>query len=417
MQAVKNRAIPQSEGASLVAGIARTFWFFSSLKIALVFLLFQSDPAFGTFVLGIISLAIGLFLVSYMALAKNRVDAQTLELNTTAKLVFGFTIWTAITMVWSQAYSGQTALAYWGLTALDIVIAYMLVRLGPLEKIALASLQGVIFGSVCLGLIGLFLSAGTGDNRLGDGEFLNPNMIGNQLAIACLLGVYMVTRSGSAKLDGPISTLSTLFLFFALLQTLSKTSIISFVAAMVFVMLRGKIRLWWKLLVSAAAVAITYFSLSTIQAYWNFYTYEVQGGMALDTISGRTVLWARTWEMILDNPILGYGLLAFRDVGPQIASVRLVQAHNEVLHVWFSYGILGLALTVALYLTHSVQVWRLQRDPETTERATLAGALLVYCLVRGITEANLVGLVYPLPLLLVLTLWLRNSRPHDANPS
>lgn len=405
----------QEAGSNLASAIAGAYWFFAGIKSALIFLLFQSDPPFGTFVVGLISLGIGLFITSYLATIKNQLDANPLSIPLTAKLLFAFTAWSAVSAAWSQADSQSTAIAYWGVATLDIAIAFILVRIGPIDRVVKASLWGMVLGSVCIGLIVLLVSGGTGDNRLGDDQFLSPNVVGNQIAMASLVGLYLVTRSQAATVERSFSMLATLFLGFTLLQTLSKTSILSFTAAVLCLVLLGRITFWKKLLVSVGGLGVTLASFTTLESYWSFYTGEVQGGTALDTFSGRTVLWAKTWDMILDNPILGYGLLAFRDMGPQIASVRLVQAHNEVLHTWFSYGAVGLALVVALYLAHASQILRLRKLTNVAERVTLAASLLAYCIVRGITEASLVGLVYPLPLLLLITLWLRHGEQPDAN--
>lgn len=71
-----------------------------------------------------------------------------------------------------------------------------------------------------------------------------------------------------------------------------------------------------------------------------------QGGDIKSVSSGRTAIWAATWEMIKSRPILGLGLDQFQLHGPAI-SRGLKQPHNWPLQILFSVGFVGLIMVIA----------------------------------------------------------------------
>jgi O-antigen ligase len=100
--------------------------------------------------------------------------------------------------------------------------------------------------------------------------------------------------------------------------------------------------------------------------------------------------------------------MAFRDVGPQISSERLVTAHNEWLHQWFSYGLVGLLLCALIYVSFLWLLLRTRQDQTAGFERSLGFGLLAFSLIRGLFEAEMTGLIFPLPLFLLITLWLAN---------
>jgi O-antigen ligase len=199
-----------------------------------------------------------------------------------------------------------------------------------------------------------------------------------------------------------------LFLLFTLLRSLSKTSILGFLIAALVYVIRSKISIQRKItLVSVAAVIIA-ISSAALSSYLDKYLNEQQGGAALETASGRTVLWEIAWQMIQENPIWGYGYLSYRDLAPQVIALRLVHPHNEWLNVWFNLGGVGLVLVVLTYLTYAWQVLRAAQARLPQEALGLA--LLVYFLIRGLTEASVADFcVYPSSLMILMLGWMSQS--------
>src|SRR6185369_3986166 len=82
---------------------------------------------------------------------------------------------------------------------------------------------GFIVGAICVAAVAWCLPA-MRDLRLGDEDLLHPNAIGFEFAIAVLCSIYLGAQAAWAKWAG-------VFLAITLLRTLSKASIIAFVAA------------------------------------------------------------------------------------------------------------------------------------------------------------------------------------------
>ena len=62
----------------------------------------------------------------------------------------------------------------------------------------------------------------------------------------------------------------------------------------------------------------------------------------VETLTGRTFIWAVAWEEALKSPWLGHGFYSFRFVIPVVGAFEPWQAHNELLQQFFCYGIVGL---------------------------------------------------------------------------
>ncbi len=92
--------------------------------------------------------------------------------------------------------------------------------------------------------------------------------------------------------------------------------------------------------------------------------------------------------MILENPILGHGLLSFRSQGPQIFFVTSNTAHNELLQQWFTLGILGIALTVLIYATHFGQLGVSTIRGKAAVQSRFALSMFVYFVVQGLASAT-----------------------------
>jgi O-antigen ligase len=121
------------------------------------------------------------------------------------------------------------------------------------------------------------------------------------------------------------------------------------------------------------------------------------------------MIWHDTWAMIQQKLWIGYGLMSFRDIGPQIAAVRLVHAHNEWLQIWFSYGLIGLLLAVGFYLSFLYQASRALTRTSTRSLGSLALGIAICGLVFGVSEASITTLTIPIPLILLLSMALSDA--------
>lgn len=391
----------QSGTERLAGTIAAAYGLMTPLKISVTFWFFQGAPAAGT--LAVAALHLGL---AYVVLLAGRLRPCAYALPrapSTVKWILAFLAWSALTLFWSGADSRANVIGYVGLLAAELYIVWALLKKGEADRVATAFMQGYLVGCAALALMLILTGSYSAEGRLGNTEFLNPNSVGNQMAVGLLMGAALAMRAdgrGRAKLLW-VALAGTCAI--GLVLAFSKTSMIAATVACLSVLVAGQSSAGKNLALLLSIGTVVVLFGGTIADQFGAYV-EVNGGQALETASGRTLMWARTWEMIADEWLLGYGIGAFRDVGPQIFSIGVPHAHNEALHVWFSYGLVGVVISACIYGGFARQVFRAKASWHPG--ANIALMLIIFALLRGLAEAAYTGLVFPLPVLFLLSYWL-----------
>jgi len=377
--------------------ITLIFWVWIGLKPLLV-ILFSNNPAVATLVRAIGDtsfLAVLLFLV---LLDSSRGVPRVESPRTMATVAaLALIIWSGLTLLWLPQDLQSVAFGYWGNVFVDFAaMAIVLWRTSP-ARIVLALTRGFAIGATAFA-IGVMLVVGSVGGRLGDSELLHPNMLAAEFSVALLLvGWLLVTcKSHGARVA---CTISIGVLGTALALTLSKTSLIATGVAMLVLFLNTKVSRRSKaatlLLAGTAALLIFPWVYGRVNTVIDL--------DQVDTLTGRTEIWAETWQMIEERPWTGHGFMSFRDLGPQLfPENRLVHAHNEWLDTWFTLGFVGVCLLAILYaavfknaLGGSV--------PRAVKLLVLP--LLTYLLIRSMTEVNIVSAYDGLPILYLLAKW------------
>ena len=250
-------------------------------------------------------------------------------------------------------------------------------------------MKGFVSGSCLVAIVAWSLPA-TQDLRLGEEDFLHPNALGFLFSIATLLAAHLARRSTP-------SVWPALFLGATLLRTLSKSAIIAFVAAFGFALIKDstlsrKAKIW----IGVAAGVILTSLWGLLEAYLTTYT-ETTG---VETLTGRTLIWAVSLEYAIKKPFLGNGFYSYRFVVPPIGKFEAQQAHDELLQQFFSFGAVGVIFTIALYWIFFRQI----RRAAPGHLKTLAATLLIFALIRGLTDAQNFDLTFPLWLMAMLSI-------------
>ncbi len=391
---------------SLIETVGFLFWFFVGVKPVLVFL-FANNPATGTLVLSFgdaLFFAV-LFFAFVSRLVLHRVGESEIVWPGAAKLMFLFMAWAAASLLWTHSDTPASAVGYWGLMLLDLLIVVLLVRLGDLEFVALRSVEGLVLGTAVLSVLALVFLAHSGA-RLGDDDLLHPNSVGNYTGVALLCTIYLVLRAARRSWERLFWVGVGLVLLVTLLRSGSKTALGAFAIACFMYFLRSRRPRWQKV---GATLLVLVLALVAVPLVLNR-VYQSEGRSRVESFSGRTELWQQTLDMIRDRPLQGYGFLSFRDYGPQpFSDIRVVHAHDEWLNLWFTLGLVGVGLAAASYFAFFRQARRAARWPGTTAQAALAMSLLIFALVRGITEAAN-GFVFPMALMLLVLFWMAERR-------
>jgi len=356
--------------------------FFFVIRVSLTFLFFQGDPVQGT----IVNIAIGLVLLygAVLFTADNRTRVRRPLLNISPiRWMFALLGLSAASALWTGAQSIVVALTYWASMASDVVIVLLLLRHEDAERHTEAILMGVVWGAAALAIIAWF-SPATADLRLGNDMFLHPNTLGLEIGIATLIAQFLAPRGACWKWLGVVLAIT-------LLRTLSKTAIIALVIAECwYLMQNNRMPRKAKVYLVAGALVVVASFWGLLSSYADIYNNTGSGDQA-ETLTGRTLLWTVAFSMSLERPWLGHGLYSFKALIPMLGTFEAVHAHNDLLQQFFEFGIAGVVILLGVYWSF----YRQTRRVPATEMRTLAVALLLFALVRGLTDSVQFGLSYP----------------------
>ena len=378
--------------------------FYFAGRLAITYLFFQASPQNGA----AFSLAVNYLLLiatAFYCCGPARNTLRSMGRVLPFRWVVAFLGFSLVSLAWSATISVPAALAYWGAMAADVAMVVLLLRLSDLGTTARAILKGYVWGACFIAVV-MWLSPTMEDLRPGDNEFFSPNGIGFICAFAVFFAHYL-TRSN------PRWRLAAAFLAITLLRSLSKGTIIAFVAGELFLILRDPTtRRRTKVLILGSSLAVVGAFSGLIAAYLASYD---NAGNEAETLTGRIGIWGFVLERAWEQPWFGHGFHSFRNVIPPFGSFEAWHAHNELIQQFYAYGVVGIVLLVGVYGSFYGQVRRL-RDPA---EKSLFLALLLFILVGGLVEADRFDLTFPLWSIALLSLLLAygGTQPESASVS
>jgi len=325
-----------------------------------------------------------------------------------AKFSFAYFAFTGLSLFWTEASSLSSAAGYWLGLAADLLFVLVLFACEDGETVAISAVKGFVLGTVAVALIA-WTAPGTPDLRMGQEDYLHPNALGYQFALAALLAIYLALRYRTASYWWLVASLD-----FSLTRTLSKSSILAFSGAAVFyIFFRAPLAWRRKLKIAAVHIILTVLSWPFV----SFYVQEYSQTAAVGTLTGRTVIWASSWEIASERPWIGHGFYSYRSVVPFFGEFEAWQAHNDLLQQFFSYGTVGLLLACAVYIS----LFRYLRRSRSSPEVDLGYGIFVFGLIHGLTEANHIDLAIPVRLIVLFVVWCNvasrgSGKLHSANP-
>jgi exopolysaccharide production protein ExoQ len=368
--------------------------FVFAFRVCLALLWFQDEPEQAS----ILSVAISLTLLTAAALSTigstPSVPASCFR-NPTIRWVVAFLGLALVSILWTPAPLSSAA-GYWCAWAADIAAVWFVLREGPAEMQAAAVMKGYVWGSCLVAIVAWSLPA-TQDLRLGDEDYLHPNALGFLFSIATLLAFHLARKNA-------VWTWPALLLGATLLRTLSKSAIIAFVAAFGFALIRDstlarKIKIW----IGVAAGLMLASLWGLLEAYFINYSQ----GIGPETLTGRTLIWAVSLEYAVKKPIFGSGFYSYRFIVPPFGTFEAQQAHDELLQQFFSFGAVGVLLTLGIYWAFFRQI----RRARSSHLTTLTATILLFALIRGLTDTQNFDLSFPLWLMTMLSILLASQTP------
>ena len=350
----------------------------------------------------ILSLALNYLLLFLIALdawgTPSYVSGSVLRLPC-FRWVFLYLGLSGISLLWSVTASLPAAAAFWCGMAADTAIVLLLFRSGVVDSVVNSLMSGYIWGSCAIAVVAWLLPAQS-DLRLGDEELLGPNQIGWSCAFAFFLAQYLMRRKYGNW------TVQACLLAVTLLRSLSKTTIIAFLAGQTYILLRDRsIRRRNKVLIIGGALLIVAAFSQLLSDYYVVYT---NAGNQAETLTGRLSIWLYFLTEAVQKPWIGHGFHAVWKVIPPFNEFEARHAHNELLQQFYAYGAVGVFMLVAIYGS----VWRqLRRLSEPSVKVFFLGMLL-FVIVRGFADTEAFDLSLPLWFIVVIGAVIQQSRNH-----
>ncbi len=368
--------------------------FLLASKGCLTFLFFQSQPQTGTTVTTAVTLVWLLLVVGYWILDSPPPEGVWFDDDSVPRWIVLYLALSLASLAWTTTNSVLVAAGYWLGMAADVLSTWMLLRYEPIQQNMARIMYGYIVGAMLIAVIA-WSSPAMEDMRLGHEDFLHPNMIGFEFAIAALFAGFL------ARQNTRWLWLSGAFVV-TLLRTLSKGTIVGFVFAGLYYSLRGlNITRRSRLLIGVMSSGIVLAFWGLLETYLDTYTQ----GSNLETLTGRTYIWSQSLEIAMEKPWFGHGFDSFRWVFPPFEDFQPWHAHNDLIQQFFAFGFIGVLVVIAIYWTFYRQASRSGDFP----LKALAYAILILVLVRGLVDTDRFELCFPLWLMTMLSVALART--------
>lgn len=386
--------IAATAGSSDPTGLAFAVGFYFSFRSILVLLtvrLLGMDPRIGSAITLTTDLLL-LLVACFCCLGHvDRPFRSVLQLPS-VRWVLLFLAFSCCSLSWSATVSLPTSAAYFSGMAADVAIVFLLLRAGSVAAVSHSLIKGFLWSACCLAVVAWIMPSQS-DLRLGDEDFFNTNQIGNLCAVAIFLAQYLMRRKEGRW--GP----AILFFSLTLLRSLSKTTIVAFLLSESFLIIQDRsISRKTKVLLTVGAILTIFAFWGLFEAYYDIYT---TAGNQAETLTGRTAIWAYVLNAAVEQPWIGHGFDSMWKVVPPFGSDHFEARHaeNELLQQFYAYGVIGIAMLIALYGSLYQQIRRL---PQSSLKVVFR-CLLLFVVVRGLAEAEPFDLLLPLWLIVVIS--------------
>src|SRR5271163_1135235 len=342
-----------------------------------------------------------LFIAAFRALGPARRTLRSIVHQPSFRWVIVFLGFSGISLTWSFTASMPAALAFWCAMAADTGIVVLLLRVDEIDRVVNSLMRGYIWGA-CAIAVAAWLMPTQSDLRLGDEELLGPNQIGWVCAFAFFFAQYLMRRKNGNW------AVPALLLAVTLLRSLSKTTIIAFVAGQAYILLRDRtISRGKKLLLMTFAVFVVAVFYSLLASYFDVYT---NAGTQSETLTGRLGIWAFFANEAIEKPWFGHGFHSvWKVIPPFYDGFEARHAHNELLQQFYVYGAVGVFMLVAIYGSVYRQVSRLTDN----SLKTFFLGMLVFVLVRGLADTEAFDLSLPMWFVVIIGAVIQQSRCHQ----
>src|SRR3984893_12892013 len=216
----------RSESGSLMAA---TVGFYFAFRYCIEYFFFQSAPRAGA------AFSQGLNLLLFAIVVFHSLGPAPNTLRSTVRVpcfrpAIAFLLFALCSLLWSVTVSVPVAFAYWCGVVADLAMVVLLLRTGPVDLMSSSVMKGYVWGAGFIAVI-TWASPTMQDLRPGNDDFFSPNAI----ALICAFGVFLAQFLGRSNRSW---NLVAIFLAITLLRTLSKPTIVAFIAGEALLLFR-----------------------------------------------------------------------------------------------------------------------------------------------------------------------------------
>lgn len=377
--------------------LAGFYFAFGSFLLVLTVHLFGTDPRTGTAInLGLDYLL--LMAVGFCTLGPAPVQFRELARSASVQWALFFLAFSGVSLAWSCTASISTSAAYWCAMAADAAMVMMLVRAVSLEDVSVCLMNGYVWGVCAVAAVAWIMPAQS-DLRLGDEELFGANSIGYICGLAFFFAQFLM-RERKARMVLPSALLAI-----TLLRSLSKTTLVAFMAGQGFLLISDKtVSRRSRALIALAVTAVVALSWGLLNSYYEIYT---GAGNQSSTLSGRIGIWGYFSAEAMQQPWIGHGFDSVWKVVPPFGpdQFEAPHAHNELLQQFYAYGMVGVGMFLGIYGSLYRQIRRLAKG----RLRTFLFAFLLFVLVRGCAEAERFDLSLPLWAVVLFSLLIEHA--------
>jgi O-antigen ligase len=251
--------------------------------------------------------------------------------------------------------------------AFELIVAILIILQASRDKYALRRLEGIYRLTLLLTsflalitLLGYFAGIEVFVNRrLGiftqttaESPFYSGNGLG-YLSVSFVLLVFAEFTLGGLKISKALPQLS--YALFIFLFSGSRTAFAILALGVVIVLLRRS---------KAALIAFLLCACSAGYFFGPRLIKRLNGSQSagsLDTLSGRTVMWAAAWRQWQKHPLLGYGggaggKFVLSHMGASSGAAKMSHLHNGFLECLTGLGIFGFLLACSILVVATFRV-------------------------------------------------------------
>lgn len=294
------------------------------------------------------------------------------QISNITKLFIVFSIWSSLSILWSDTHDDISAPIKRSIYTLSLFISFSIITNNNKDnilKIFITSGFAITLTAIysLYALQPLHLS----DSRLvGTGALSNPLLSSHVFGIfsALFIAITITSRETSYKF---IYFLLASILIITTFRTESRTPLVALIAVVIWIAL---------ILNNKKSIFTILFSTIVLAFVYILYSEEILSR----GLSYRPELWSIAINKILLKPIIGYGFDSNSGFYISSLETNFREPHNIHLSILYFTGIAGFSLWCAMHMYALWACWKNKADV----LFVIASALLVYGITAGMTEGG-----------------------------